>query len=57
MVSTLDVETLQNIIILLFLTVVILGYMLNTSNKKYTELTHVINKMSLTPLGPKLPNF
>jgi hypothetical protein len=57
MLSTLDVETLQNIIILLFLTVVILGYMLNTSNKKYTELAHVINKMSLTPLGPKLPNF
>jgi hypothetical protein len=57
MLSTLDVETLQNIIILLFLTVVILGYMLNTSNKKYIELTHVINKMSLTPLGSKLPNF
>ena len=57
MLSTLDVETLQNIIILLFLTVVILGYMLNTSNKKYTELAHVINKMSLTPLEQKKLNI
>lgn len=48
-------ETLQIIIILLFVVVIILAYMLNATKKKYMDLVHVINKMSLTPL-PKSIN-
>lgn len=56
MLSTFDNDALQNIIILLFVTVLVLAYMINSSTKKYTDLAHVINRMSLTPLGPKLPS-
>ena len=50
MFSGMSPENLQNIIILLFVVVIVLAYMLNRSKKKYIDLTHIINKMSLTPL-------
>ena len=43
-------EILQYIIIILFITVIILAYMVTASQTKIKKLTRVINKISLTPI-------